>query len=131
MSLNILKEIRDRDRLSCYIPILEYFSNECNNDKTLNSSQKLNLDKYICRSKKYCETGKQVRYERAKWKLDKNVLSTKEQIKTYKKFFKLTNNIIREVHSDPFLSLKCKRALCSYLGCVHCHIRGKLNRKID
>lgn len=130
MNLNIFRKISDRNILSSYIYILDYFSQECNNDKTLNANQKLKLDKFICRAKKYCKSGKQIKYEKAKRKLDKNVLSTKEQLKTYKKFFKLINNIIKQVHSDPILSKHCKRVFCSYLACIQCHIRGKLNRKL-
>lgn len=131
MNHNFFFKKSDKNKLLYYKTKLKKFDNECENDKALNLNQKLKLGTYIYQAIMYCDTGKHVIYEKRRWKLDKNLLASKEQLKTYRKFFSLTNNLIKEIHSDPILSLKCKRALCSYLGCVHCHIRGKLNRKID
>ena len=131
MNFDLFNKKNNKAQLDYYKQTLENFSKQCYNNPILNEQQKLKLDVYIYRAIKYCKTNEYVQYEKIKWKRDKKILSTAEQFEIYKDYLEFFSKLIKEVHSDPFLSLKCKRALCSYLGCVHCHIRGKLNRKID
>lgn len=131
MNFDLFYKKNNKVQLDYYKKTLEKFSKQCYDNTILNEQQKLKLAGYIDRALEFCKTNKYVQYAKIKWKRDKNVLSTSKQLAVYEEYFDYINNLLREIHSDPFLSLKCKRALCSYLGCIHCHIRGKLNRKIN
>lgn len=130
MNFELFYKKNNKVQLDYYKQILENFSKQCNNNNILNEHQKLKLDNYINRAINYCSTRKYIVYPNIKWKQDKKVLSTVEQLKVYKDCFEHINTLIKQIHSDPLLSLKCKRELTDYLGCIHCHLRGKLNRKI-
>lgn len=130
MNINIFTKKDDKEQLHHYSNSLTNFQIKYTRSK-LNSKQVEKLDEFTTRAIKYCNTGKYTKYKNEKWRRNVDLLATHEQLVLYNELFAYINGMIKEVHNDTKLSLKHKRILAFYLSLIQCHVRGKLNRKIN
>ena len=130
MNINIFTKKDDKEQLHHYSNSLINFQIKYTRSK-LNSKQVEKLDEFTTRAIKYCTTGIYTKYKNGKWRRNVDVLATHEQLVLYNELFGYINSMIKEVHNDTKLSLKHKRILAFYLSIIQCHVRGKLNRKIN
>lgn len=131
MNINIFTKKDDKEQLHHYSNSLAHFQKSYTTPQKLNSKQVEKLDEFTNRAIKYCNTGKYIKYKNEKWRKNSDLLATHEQFVLYNELFVYINGMIKEVHNDTKLSLKHKRILAFYLSLIQCHVRGKLNRKIN
>lgn len=131
MSINIFTKKRDKEQLLNYANLLTCFQKSYTTPQKLNSKQVEKLDEFTTRAIKYCNTGKYTKYKNEKWRRNVDLLATHEQLLLYNELFAYINGMIKEVHNDTKLSFNHKRILAFYLSLIQCHVRGKLNRKIN
>ena len=131
MNINIFTKKDDKEQLHHYSNLLAHFQIKYKTRSKLNLNQIKKLDEFTTRAIKYCNTGKYTKYKKGKWRRNVDVLATHEHLVLYNELFGYINSMIKEVHNDTKLSLKHKRILAFYLSLIQCHVRGKLNRKIN